>query len=381
MENLDRAGFPRRCRLPSKTGMEKISERPASPGREKRRADRNVGRRGCMSTARRSLSLWVCFLAIAVGLLFSGCADRKPGMKRVGILCGLDVLFQTVEGFKGGMQEMGYVEGVDIAYDVKRTNFDPETEERILRKFVADRVDVILVFPSEPAITAKEVSQGTPIPVVFCQTYTEGTNLIKSVPEPGGNITGVRFPGPDLALKRFEILHELLPQAKVFWVPYARDVPIVPPQLAVLRPVAEQAGITLVESPFESPEDLFQFMEQRDKAGDIGIDAVLLISEPLTRIPAVFEAMGKFAFKHHIPIGGTIISSKEHSTLFGVAAKSLVSGRLAAVQTHKILKGMPAGSIPVISAESFFQLNYKVARELGLNVPEGLLKQADEIIR
>jgi len=381
MENLDRAGFPRRRCLPSKIGMEKISERPPSPGREKRPADRLAGRRGWKDSARRAMSFRVCLLAIAVGLLFSSCADRKPGMKRVGILCGLDVLFQTVEGFKGGMQEMGYVEGVDIAYDVQRTNFDPATEERILRRFVADRVDMILVFPSEPAITAKEVTQGTPIPVVFCQTYTEGTNLIKSVPEPGGNITGVRFPGLDLALKRFEILHELLPQAKVFWVPYARDVPIVPPQLAVLRPVAEEAGITLVETPADSADDLMQFMKEREKAGNIGIDAVLLISEPLARIPAVFEAMGKFAFEHHIPIGGTIISAKEYSTLFGVAARSLVSGRLAAVQAHKILKGMPAGSIPVISAESFFQLNYKVAQELGLNVPEGLLKQADEIIR
>jgi len=145
--------------------------------------------------------------------------------------------------------------------------------------------------------------------------------------------------------------------------------------------VAEEAGITLVETPADSADDLMQFMKEREKAGNIGIDAVLLISEPLARIPAVFEAMGKFAFEHHIPIGGTIISAKEYSTLFGVAARSLVSGRLAAVQAHKILKGMPAGSIPVISAESFFQLNYKVAQELGLNVPEGLLKQADEIIR
>jgi len=302
-------------------------------------------------------------------------------MKRVGILCGLDVLFQTVEGFKGGMQEMGYVEGVDIAYDVQRTNYDPAAQERILRRFVADEVDLILVFPSEPAITAKEVTRDTQIPVVFCQAYTEGTNLIRSVPEPGGNMTGVRYPGPDLALKRFEILHELLPQAKVFWVPYASNVPIVPPQLAVLRPAAEKAGITLVESPFESPEDLFQFMEERDKAGDIGIDAVLLISEPFTRIPAVFESLGKFAFEHHIPIGGTIFSAKEYSTLFGVAIRNRVAGRLAAEQAHKILKGRPAGSVPVISAESFFQLNYKVAQELGLNVPEGLLKQADEIIR
>ena len=56
-------------------------------------------------------------------------------------------------------------------------------------------------------------------------------------------------------------------------------------------------------------------------------------------------------------------------------------GRLAAQQAHKVLKGIPAGTIPVVSAENYFQLNYRVAQELGLRVPEGLLKQANEIIR
>ena len=45
------------------------------------------------------------------------------------------------------------------------------------------------------------------------------------------------------------------------------------------------------------------------------------------------------------------------------------------------MSGIPAGTIPIVSAESYFQLNYTVAEELGLQVPEGLLKQADEIIR
>ena len=56
-------------------------------------------------------------------------------------------------------------------------------------------------------------------------------------------------------------------------------------------------------------------------------------------------------------------------------------GKLAAQQADKVLGGIPAGTIPVLSAESYFQFNHKAAQELGLNVPEGLLKQVDEIIR
>lgn len=279
------------------------------------------------------------------------------------------------------MAELGYVEGKNIAYDVQRTNFDPAAEERILRRFVADKVDLILVFPSEVAVAAKAVTQGTGIPVVFCQTNIEGTNLVESVPKPGGNLTGVRYPGPDLALRRFEILHELAPQAKRIWVPYGRNVAIVPDQLKALRPVAAKAGVELVEAPADSAADLLNDLERRRQAADIGIDAILLISEPLARTPAVFPKIGRFAFEHRIAIGGVLYSLEGYSSVFGVATDNLAVGRLAATQAHKVLSGIPAGTIPVVSAESYFQLNYTVALELALEVPEGLLKQADEIIR
>ncbi|MFZ7110429.1 MAG: ABC transporter substrate-binding protein [Desulfatiglandales bacterium] len=334
------------------------------------------------SLAQRTLrNHWILLVALALILISNGCSEQKPKIQRMGILCGLHVFETTVDGFKEKMAELGYAEGKNIHYDVHMTNFDESAEERILRKFVSDGVHMILVFPSEVSVAAKTITQGTNISVVFCQTNIEGTDLIKSIPEPGGNITGVRYPGPDLALKRFEILHALVPQAKRIWVPYSKKVLIVPPQLAALRPVAAKAGVTLVEAPADSAEELLADLEKRTNAADIGIDAVLFISEPLARTPAVFPKIGKFASQHRIPIGGVLYSLEGYSTVFGVATDNIAVGKLAAQQAHKVLKGIPAGTIPVVSAESYFQLNYKVAQELGLNVPEGLLKQADEIIR
>ena len=55
--------------------------------------------------------------------------------------------------------------------------------------------------------------------------------------------------------------------------------------------------------------------------------------------------------------------------------------KLAAILGDKILKGIPAGTIPVVSAETWLQINYKATQKLGLNVSESLLNQADEIIR
>ena len=325
--------------------------------------------------------LWICAIVILVILSLNACDEQKPRVHRVGVLCGLDVFATTIDGFKAKMAELDYVEGKNIEYDIQRTDFEPEVEERILLKFVGDKVDLILVFPSEVSLIAKKVTQGTDIPVVFCQTNAESTDLIKSIREPGGNITGVRYPGPDLALKRFEILHELAPNAKRIWVPYTTYSHTVPDQLKVLRPAAAEAGVKLVEAPAASASDLLADLETREKANDIGIDAILFISEPLTKTPAVFSKIGIFASEHRIPIGGALYSWRGYSTVFGVATDNIAVGRLAAQQVHKVLRGIPAGSIPVVSADSYFQFNYKAAQQLGLAVSEGLLKQANEIIR
>ncbi|MFH1136401.1 MAG: ABC transporter substrate-binding protein [Pseudomonadota bacterium] len=322
-------------------------------------------------------------IVCALGLLLAtaGCEGPRPPMFRVGMLCGLDALAPALDGFRAKMTALGYIEGRDIAYDARISRYDPALERRVLEKFIADRVDLIVAVTSQVALAAKEAARGTGIPVVFCQATVEDTHLINSIREPGDNITGVRYPTLDLARKRFEILHELVPAAKRFWTPYARGVRIVPGQLEALRQKAAAAGVTLVESPVDQASDLLAELERREQNEDIGFDAVLFISEPLALSPGVFPAIGRAAKARRIPMGGAAATMDGYSTLFGVAADNVQAGELAAQQAHKILRGAPAGAIPVASPDIFFQINHAEAQRLGLRVPLGLLKEANEIIR
>jgi putative ABC transport system substrate-binding protein len=162
--------------------------------------------------------LAILILIIMSILLLIGCSIEKPKVYRVGILSGLDFFGDIAGGFKGTMTELGYVEGENIIYDMRRTNFDPAEVQRILNKFMADKVDLILTFPTEVTLAAKAITEGANIPVLFANSFIEGVYLVKSVREPGGNITGGRYPGPDLAIKGLETLHEIAPQAKRIWV-------------------------------------------------------------------------------------------------------------------------------------------------------------------
>jgi len=320
-------------------------------------------------------------IVVVVGLLLSGCGKPEPKVYRVGVLSGLGFIADITDGFKEGMAELGYIEGENITYDVQTTEFDMAIYQSILKKFVDDKVDLILVFPTEASIEAKTTTQGTDIPVIFTFALIEGMGLVDSVREPGGNLTGVRYPGPDIAVKRFEILREIVPDAKRIWIPYQKGYPIVEPQLAALRPVAEAAGVTLIEFPAENAAELEAELSARAQQADVGMDAIMFLAEPLTVTPDTFAVIGRFADEQKIPVGGALMVVEGHETIFGVNVLSYDTGKQAAPLADKIFKGTEAGTIPVVSAENFIQINYKAAQALGLTVPESVLNQANEIIR
>jgi putative ABC transport system substrate-binding protein len=327
--------------------------------------------------------LWsLCTSLIIIAILLSGCSGAQQTKQyKVGILIGLDFTAPIAEGFKAGMTELGYVEGQNITYDIQTTNFDIPTYQSVIKKFVADEVDLIVVTPTEATIEAKTLTQGTDIPVVFSFAFTEGMGIIESVGQPGGNITGVRFPGIDITLKRFEILRKIAPDAKRIWMPYQRGYPIVTAQLEALEPLAEAEGVTLLPFPADSAAELQAELDARSAAGDPGMDAILNLVEPLLVVPDAFEVTARFAYEHMLPFGGVYYATGEHASIFGVNVDLFKSGQLAAPLADKVFKGTSAGTIPAVSPEHFIQIDYKVAQEFGLTVPDGILKQADEIIR
>jgi putative ABC transport system substrate-binding protein len=329
---------------------------------------------------RRQIILLAALL-VAACISLSSCSGKKTKVYQMGILCGLDYIGIIPDSFKAKMAELGYIEGKNIVYDIQRTNFEPVRGKQILEQFVKDEVDLIFTFPTEVSMAAKAATRGTEIPVLFAIANIEGTGLVDSVRQPGGHITGVRYPGPDLAIKRFEIMRELVPDAKRMWIPYQRGYPIVANQMEALHPVAKAAGITLIEFPADNASELQAELDARGKLDDVGFDAILFIPEPLSCTNDAYAVMGKFAYEHKMPIGGIMMQVGKYGSIFGINVDVPKTGRQAAILADKILRGTPASTIPVVSSESYLEINYKVAKEFGINVSEGLLARAGNIIR
>jgi putative ABC transport system substrate-binding protein len=285
------------------------------------------------------------------------------------------------DGFKSKMAELGYVEGKNILYDVKIANMDPEQEKRAARDFVKANVDLIFTFPTEASIAAKEVTRGTDIPVVFANANIEGTGLIESIRQPGGNITGVRFPGADNDVMRLSFFPKFAPGAKRILILYNPKYPTTQKVAEALREAAPSFGISLFEEHITSVEGLKNTLDKRSAQADIGIDAILIMPEFINHAPEGFQAIVDFTNKHRIPLGGGAPFTVDQGAIYTFHPDFFETGMLAATMIDKIFKGTPAGTIPVASPESHLRINYRAMKELGLPVSEGLLSRAKEIIR
>ncbi len=327
----------------------------------------------------RSMVLLLIILLVALSI--SSCGAEETKTYRVGVLAGISFLADIEAGFKDGMAELGYVEGENIVYDVQTTEFDIPAYQSILQKFVDDDVDLIVSFPTEATIEAKAITEGTDIPVVFTFAFIEGMGIVDTIQEPGGNVTGVRYPGVDIALLRYEMLREIMPDATRIVVPYQAGYPIVPPQLEALHAAADADGVTLLEVPASSAEEVAAFLQEQVVSGEPGFDVILFLVEPLATVPEVFLAVADFGKEYQIPTMGIYSSTDGYASIFGVNVDIYGAGLSAAPLADKVLQGTDPATQPVVSSEPYIEIDYSAAQAMGLEIPETLLAKADEIYR
>jgi putative ABC transport system substrate-binding protein len=316
---------------------------------------------------------------VALVLLLSGCGQAKPEVYRVGILSGFD--FPVTDGFKEGMAKLGYIEGENIIYDLQETHgVDMQKYQDITQKFVDDQVDLIMSFPSEATQVAHQVTEGSDVPLVFSYAAIEGLGVVESVQAPGSNVTGVRYPLIDIAIKHFEVTMQLVPDAKKVLIPHFAGYPILPPQFEAVEPLAEAAGVTIVKAPVTSGEEMQAFLDDLLAEGEPDIDAIMYLVGPAPVTPEIVSVVAQFGAEYQIPITSGVIGENDTWTITDINVSWLESGEMAATLADKILHGASAGTIPVVTPEPYLYINLIATQKLGLEVPEELMLLADKLI-
>jgi putative ABC transport system substrate-binding protein len=114
------------------------------------------------------------------------------------------------QAFHDGLRELGWIPGSNVSIEYRFADNDPGRLAALAHELVRLTPDAIFV-PTRPALpTVKDAT--TTIPIVFVSLgdpIAEG--WVASLARPGANLTGVAGLSPDLAGKRLELLHELVP--------------------------------------------------------------------------------------------------------------------------------------------------------------------------
>src|SRR5262249_57482 len=109
--------------------------------------------------------------------------------------------------------DSGYVVGTNVKIEYRNADGRYDQLQSLAAELNGLPVDVIVAVPSSPvALAAKAVTSSTPI-VFSVGADPIRLGLAQTYNKPGGNLTGMAILAKELAQKRIELLHRLLPRS------------------------------------------------------------------------------------------------------------------------------------------------------------------------
>ena len=278
------------------------------------------------------------------------------------------------EHFRRGLRELGYVEGRDIAVEAHFTSGDRDLTREIIRRYVRERVD-LLVVEATPAIALAKQEAGS-LPIVMAMVSDPiAAGFAHSLSHPGGNLTGRTMFGPDLAGKRIDLLKEIRPELRtVAFLGSSLDVNTVR-FVRETQAETDRIGLKLVVRLVEGP-----------RAIDAGVfDALRRDGSEAVIVQPIFGGFQgtilALANEAGLPIVADWAMFAEAGAVLTYGIDTYANARRAAYFVDRILKGARAAELPIEQpTEIRLAVNVGAAKRFGWTVPLGVLLRADEVI-
>jgi putative tryptophan/tyrosine transport system substrate-binding protein len=307
----------------------------------------------------------------AVGWPLATRAQQRDKLPTIAFLGADDFSWRPrTSAFGQRLRELGWVEGhsVKIQY-----YWAQGRQERVveLAAEIPPMVDVIV----QAATALKKAITVTPI-VFAIANDPIGSGLVASLSRPGGNITGLSLEVTEIAGKRFQLLHDVLPNLRQLAVLFDVGYSASDLQMREVQTAAHTLGVEVQPIKIRQAEDIAPAFEVLKS---LKVDALYVVENSLiqangrqiaafslrARLPTVFGA------RDQVEAGGLMCYGPKYTDLF----------RRAAEIVDKILRGAKPGDIPVEEPTTFeLVINLTTAKALGLTVPPTLLATADEVI-
>jgi putative ABC transport system substrate-binding protein len=303
---------------------------------------------------------------------------QQPAMPVIGFLDtrSPDAMGDRLRAFRQGLKEAGFIEDENVKIVYRWAEGQNDRLPALAADLVRRPVAVIASGGGiAPAAAAKAAT--TTVPIVFAVPQDPvGVGLVASLARPGGNLTGVNFFTTELAAKRLELLHELVPGLARVAILVNPANPNTEPTLKDVEAAARSMGLQVQPLNASSRQDIdaafATLVRERPDGLFIGGDPFFISRRvQLTNLTVRHAIPAAFSQREYAEIGGLMSYGSNISDAY----------RQVGVYAGHILKGAKPADLPVVQSSKFeFVINASTARMLGLTVPDKLLALADEVI-
>lgn len=264
------------------------------------------------------------------------------------------------DGFKKALEDAG----INAEYDVQIAQGDPSLNTTIATNLVSAGVD--LIFANSTPSAQAAASATTDIPIVFTSvTDAVGAELVESMEEPGGNVTGTIDAHPDAISETMKFIKEELGAKKVGMV-FNSGEQNSRAQVDSVKELLKDMDMTVVEASVATSADVKSAAESL-----IGkVDAFYIITD--NTVVSALESVISVANDNKIPMMVGEFDSVKRGGLAAYGFEYYDIGYEAGQMAAKILKGeSKPHELPVqIPQKLKLIMNKETATLLGVDIKD-----------
>ncbi|NML45036.1 hypothetical protein HHL11_14855 [Ramlibacter sp. G-1-2-2] len=282
--------------------------------------------------------------------------------------------------FTQRLGELGFAEGRNLVFEWRYAEGRMERYADFAAEMVRLKADLVVAL-STPAIRAvMAASRSLPI-VAFPVPDPVRAGLVTSLARPGGQLTGMANFPDDLVPKRLELLKAALPAAARVAYPgspaslllaHGSEAKVAAVQAAEDEE-ARVLGVNLLRLDLDSAAGFEKVAAalRRERP-----DAIILQITPVNM--ALQREWIALSSELRAPL---FVAHRGFGGMLSYGLDFFATARKVAEYVAKILGGANPGELPMEQPMNFeFVINLKVARAMGITIPEAARLRADEVI-
>jgi len=306
-------------------------------------------------------------------------AQSRDRLRRVALLMGFPEGdaegMACASAFQRRLEELGWRDGRNIQIDTRWAGSDPDKARTFAKELIEMAPDVIV--PNSNMVTTVLQHETSTVPIVFVFVGDPvGSGFVKSLANPGGNLTGFALFEPAIGGKWLQTLTEMAPHIKQVAFLLHPETPANVNFSHAAEAAAPALGVTLSPFGIRTVLDIERIITEFAPTPNGGLvvapNALTLVNRDTiislaarNRLPAVY------GFRSFTTSGG----------LVSYGTSPIAQFRQGASYVDLILKGTKIADLPVQFPTKYeLVVNLKTAKVLGLTVSESFLLRADEVI-